>query len=102
MSDPWDDPEVQDWVRHVRRELVPKLADTAAVVSLVPDDAGDVKFWVELGASIMMEKPIIVVAIAGRPVPERLRFIADEVIELDSVRELDPQALAAAIKRVAT
>jgi hypothetical protein len=82
MSDPaWD-----RFRGHVLAEMLPKLIDSAMTVSLCPSDnegVGDVKYWVELGASIMLDKPIIVVAHPNRVIPERLRRVADEVITAD-------------------
>jgi hypothetical protein len=48
----WEiDPQWQSYQTHVRTELVPKLADSALTISIVPTDPADVdiKFAVELG-----------------------------------------------------
>jgi hypothetical protein len=37
---------------------------------------------VELGASIMMDKPIIVMVRGEEPVPEKLRLVADEIVRV--------------------
>jgi hypothetical protein len=85
-TDAWADPSAVAWVEHVLVDMVPKMEQSAMVINLVPPEgkhsAGDVKFWVELGASIMMEKPILAVAFDGRQVPEKLRAIADKVVIL--------------------
>lgn len=84
MSDPWNDPDAQQWVEHVRKTLVPMLDESAISVMLGPDvDDADVKFAVELGMSILLDKPILVVALPGRRVPTKLRMIADELVEAD-------------------
>lgn len=97
QNDPWQEPDAVRWVNHVLEEMVPKLTDSALAVSIVPESRHmDVKFWVELGASICMDKPIIVVAPDDRPIPPKLEMIADEV-----VRSIDsPDELSAAITRV--
>jgi nucleoside 2-deoxyribosyltransferase len=78
------------WVTHVRESTVRQMAGSAFVASLVPDkDETDVKFAVELGLAIMLGKPIVAIAVAGRPVPGKLREIADTVIE---VSDLDTEA----------
>lgn len=57
------------------------------------------KFWVELGAMIMLQKPIVVVAVEGRPIPPKLRAIADEIVTSNS--GFPPASeLEAAIRRV--
>ena len=104
MADPFDDPAVREWVNHVKTDMVPKLADSEFSISLVPggDTDGDVKFWVELGASIMMDKPIIAVVFDGREVPEKLRLVADEIVEIpEGVSPEGSEQLAEALDRVA-
>jgi hypothetical protein len=90
-DDPFDSLEFQDYARHVRDELIPRLDQSALSISLVPEGIGDVKFAVELGLSIMMDKPIIAVVTPGVQVPQKLALVADEIIEggLD-----DPTTLA--------
>lgn len=81
MSDPFDTPEMRRWARHVQRDVVPKLRDSAITVSLVPDGEPDLKFAVELGLSIMFDKPIVLVVPPGRPLPDHLVRVADEIVE---------------------
>jgi hypothetical protein len=101
MADPWRSPSAKRWVRHVLDEMAPKLEGSAFTISLVPGDReGDVKFWVELGASIMMDKPIIAVVMGDAPIPERLERVADEIVRCPE--GVDPGAsgeLAEAIER---
>jgi hypothetical protein len=101
-DDPWQDPHAKRWVRHVIDEMAPKLENSAVSISLVPEDReGDVKFWVELGAAIMMNKPIIAVAFGDKPVPAKLALVADEIVRAPN--GIDPDSsedLTAAIHRV--
>lgn len=79
-----NDPEFRDFEAEVRANLTPKLLQSAIVVSLVPkDNQPDVKFAIELGMSIMLDKPIFAVAHIGEPVPERLARVADQVVYVD-------------------
>lgn len=106
MDDFWEEPEAKQWVKKVLTSMAPKVEESALTVSLVPGDAhrydeGDVKFWVELGASIMMNKPIIAVVFPGQSVPERLRRVADEIVEVDE--EMGPESsdrMQAAMERI--
>jgi hypothetical protein len=86
MAEDWkDDPEAKRWVHEVLTDMAPKMAESAYVMQLVPrgeHSEGDVKFWVELGASIMMDKPILAVIEEGQKVPEKLRLIADRIVRL--------------------
>lgn len=62
---------------------------------------GTRKYWVELGATIMLDKPIIVVAFDRRSVPRKLRLVADEIVYLrDGVNAEASEAVRAAIERV--
>lgn len=82
-----DDPEYRAWVEDVRTGLIPKLEESAITVSLIPEGETDIKFAVELGLSIMLDKPIIAVVGPGVRVPERLLRVADEVVEGDVTTE---------------
>lgn len=74
----------KDWVKHVKDELIPMIDDSAYVMSLVPKaDDVDVKFAVELGLSIMMDKPIVAIVQPGTPVPKKLLMVAEHVITAD-------------------
>lgn len=89
------DPNFKRWMQHVLKDMKPKMEESALICQLVPDDEGEVKFWVELGASIMMDKPIVAVAFEGRQIPKKLRMIADEIVVLpegatpEGARELE-------------
>ena len=101
-DDPWEDPTVKQWVRHVIDEMVPKMRESAVAMHIVPGEEGiDVKFCVELGAAIMLDKPIIAVALGPRDVPKKLKLIADEIVYLpDGVNEQAGDLVAEALKRV--
>lgn len=78
-----DDEQFIAYADQVMRDLVPKIESSNAVVSLAPDGPGDVKFAIELGLSIMLGKPIIVVVTPGRQLPEKLVLVADAIVEGD-------------------
>jgi hypothetical protein len=74
----------EEWVENVRRAAVEQIAGSAAFVTIAPRPENvDVKYAVELGLAIMYEKPIIVLAGPGRPVPEKLRLLADRIVYED-------------------
>jgi hypothetical protein len=106
MSDSWDnyfdDPAVKKWARHIIDDTVPKMRNSAIVVQMVPDGTGDVKFWVELGASIMMDKPIVAVVFGDAKVPEKLKLIADDIVRLpEGANPAGADKLAAALSKLA-
>ncbi|MGH9001499.1 MAG: hypothetical protein ACRDYV_00055 [Acidimicrobiia bacterium] len=97
-DDLYDDPAARAWARDVREELLPKLTASAVVCSLVPRDGEpDPKFCVELGMSIMLDKPIIAVVTPGRKAPERLARVADRIIEADLDTAAGRDRLAASL-----
>lgn len=101
--DPWQDPRAKRWVKHVLDDMEPKMAGSAIVATLIPRDReGDVKFWVELGASIMYDKPIIALVQGDRELPAKLVQIADEIVRLPDgdLGEEASDAVQAAIVRV--
>lgn len=96
----WD-----EYVDHFRRDAMGKIAGSAVFTSILPSDGtGDPKFWMELGAGIMFDKPIIVLAMPGAPVPERLRRVADRIvfadIDTEEGRESAGREMAAALREL--
>lgn len=82
--DPFDTPDFKRYARRVREEMLPKMMDSAYVISIAPDGSEvDVKIAVEIGYAILLDKPLIVMAPEGRHVAEKLLRIADHVITGD-------------------
>jgi nucleoside 2-deoxyribosyltransferase len=100
-EDPFDSPEWREYAAHVREVLIPMIEDSAVTMSLVsPNLKTDVKFAVELGFMIMLDKPIIAVIPPGTEVPLKLAKVADEIVE-GEITDPDFQfRMAAAIDRV--
>lgn len=86
-----DDKAFKDWARHVRESTVRGMSDSAFVTSLSPDaeDDIDIKFAVETGLAILMDKPLIVIATGDRVVPPGLRRVAHVILE---VEDMDTEA----------
>ena len=99
-EDVYNSPEFQRYAKRVREELEPMMKDSAVCVSILPSGETDVKFAVELGYMIMLDKPIIVVVQPGSKVPAKLTKVADIIVE-GSVADPDFQdRFKAAIDRV--
>jgi hypothetical protein len=106
MSSDWfgslSSSERADWdafVDHARENTVRGMADSAFVMSLVPEGKPDIKFAVELGLAIMMGKPLLVVQMPGTEVPPKLRQVADLVVMADLDTEEGKRVLATRIKK---
>lgn len=95
MSSGWGD-EFYAYVDHFRRNVVQNMHDSAYVMSLVPGEF-DVKFATELGAAIMMDKPIFAVLMPGSKVTGKLKLVADVIVEADIDTEEGREQLAAEI-----
>lgn len=87
LDEVWDDPEYQSWERHIRDFVVPLLEETAVTITLIPRGQTGVKFAVELGMSIMMDKPIIALVQPGMSIPNGLAAVASEIVEVDIARD---------------
>lgn len=85
----WEDPEYQAWEAHVRDTVVPLLEGTAVTITLIPRGQTDIKFAVELGLSLMMDKPIIALVQPGMSIPNGLAAVAAEIVEVDIARDAD-------------
>lgn len=95
MSDDFDERQFQ---KVVTEGLVPKVANSAAFVSICPDmDQIDAKFCVELGVAIMLDKPILAIVSPGRTVSNKLRQIADVIVEADITTDEGQKQIALAI-----
>ncbi len=77
--------EFDRFAKRVHEELIPKIEGSNIFVSITPmsKEQVDVKFAVELGLAIMLDKPIIGVIRPGTKIPEKLSRVVDRFVELD-------------------
>jgi hypothetical protein len=90
------------FVEHFRRDALQKIAGSAAFVALASGGDLDVKFAMELGAAILLDKPVVVVAQPGTPLPAKLRAIADRVVFVDVDTEAGRTELTQALRGLVT
>jgi hypothetical protein len=80
----WElDPSWKAYVTHIRESVAPMVHDSGLTISIVPrrPQDVDVKFAVELGLSIMFDKPIILcVPYEDAELPGQLLRVADHVV----------------------
>jgi|SRR5215831_1957541 len=99
MATDWtDDPEWKEWKEHVKNELIPMIDGSAFTMTLVPGkDGADVKFAVELGLSIMLNKPIVLACRRGMTSPEdipaKLRQVADGWLWIGEDGQPEPDSM---------
>lgn len=100
-EDPYASEEWQRFVEHTQRETVTQIMGSGAVLSIVPPSGKtDVKFAVELGLGIMLDKPLVLLVHPGQEIPNKLRQIADAVVEADIDTEDGKQRLMDALDRL--
>jgi hypothetical protein len=95
--------ERREWdafVHHFRTDTLAKMVESAFVASLVPSGDFDVKFALETGAAIMLDKPIVAIVQPGGVIPRKLRLVADEVVEADIDTEAGRRKVMEALKRM--
>lgn len=100
-------PEDRAWADYsetVRTGLIPKLLSSAVCLQIYSGDGSDfdVKQATELGAMLLMDKPLVLIAIPGAVVPTRLARAADVVLRDFDVHDPSDQVrLNAALRRFA-
>lgn len=97
MTDPWEHPDAIEFVENVRRHLIPRIRDATTSLTFFTGGEPDVKLSVELGLSILLDKPIILCVTPGAKVPNKLAKVADDIIEIDPS---DPATAAAKIAAI--
>src|SRR5262245_37075631 len=92
MKSPYDDDEFRRWADDKRRRLIPKMRGSDNVLLLAPNLSAkfDIEFALQIGAAILLEKPLVLVVQSGRTVLPKLRAIADKIIEMDLDDSNDP------------
>jgi len=82
---PYDSDGFRRWADDMRKRLIPQMRGSEHVLMIAPnmDAKFDIEFAVQIGAAILLEKPLILVVHAGRVVPPKLLAIADKIIEAD-------------------
>ena len=83
--DGFDSDGFRRYADDMRARLIPKMKDSASVLMIAPsiDEKFDVQFALQIGAAILLEKPLILLVQRGRIIPPKLRAIADRIIETD-------------------
>lgn len=93
MEDWSESDQGRRWIKDVRASLTPKLRDSAITAMLSPGDDPDVKVAVELGMTLLMGKPLIILRMPGRAVPDAVLRAASAVLDVTEA-DLGSPALA--------
>lgn len=92
MSDWSDDPEWRAYADRAERELRPMIEDSAISLTLFSPKP-DAKLAIELGFTLLLGKPFIILKPSGQNVPATLARVADAVIEYDEGQLGSPQIM---------
>jgi hypothetical protein len=82
-DDPWKHPSMKAWLEDARVNLIPMIRDSDLTASIVPSTTDDLKYAIELGLSIMLDKPIVAIVVDGRPVPKKLFAVCDAIVHME-------------------
>lgn len=82
--------EVKDMLFRAEREMFPKMRDSAMSLIIGTSEC-DAKLALEVGAAVLLDKPLLVVIIPGRTISATLRRVATHVVEIDMFGDPDAQ-----------
>jgi len=94
----WDDPDAKEWLEDAARDMIPKMKSSALSVTIFSGKV-DPKLCVELGAAILLDKPIILLATEDAVIPRSLEKIAAEIVRGSALNETTRTKMMAAISR---
>jgi hypothetical protein len=70
------------YLKRFADEVLPMI-ESAITLIITPGGHPDPKICLELGASLLLDKPLILIVTRGRTIPARLRRLADAIVEGD-------------------
>lgn len=76
--------EIDDFLARAQADLVPKMRASAFTITIL-DGQVDMKLALEVGCALLLEKPLLVLAIKGAWVPQRIIDLADAVVRIDDM-----------------
>lgn len=91
--------DAKNFLLHAETEMFPKI-EASAMSMILCDGRHDAAVAVQLGAALLMDKPLVLVVQKGMYVPGKLRLIADEIVEVDALDDQAKEALILAVRRL--
>lgn len=76
---------------NARKDIIPKMRGSAFCVTVVTPHGIDPYLCLQLGACLLLEKPLLILALGGVWIPARVRALADAIVEGDSMKNLEVQ-----------
>jgi hypothetical protein len=72
-----------DWLHHFAKDVMPKIHESALTIAIVSGEP-DAKVCFEVGASVLLDKPLVLVVPKGRSVSAALKRVASVIVEGDA------------------
>jgi hypothetical protein len=97
-----DDPVVRDFLKQFGERGLPKMMESA-MCCVLGSDRPDPKLCLEIGAAILLDKPLILCLPRGRSISVNLRTCATAIVEVNpdgSMTEEQMDEFERAIERV--
>lgn len=94
---------VEQFLDHARKSGMVDALYSSAFVLAIDIDRPDLPMALQIGVALLYEKPLLIVLRPGQYCPERVRYLADEVVQLESTDLKDPRnqaKMTAAIVRM--
>jgi hypothetical protein len=68
---------------HARKDMLPKMESSAMVMAMITSAEPDLKLAVEIGACLLLGKPLVLLIMPGSKPPDALVRAAELIIEGD-------------------
>lgn len=81
---------IDQFLDHARKSGMIDALRSAAFTIAIDADRPDLRMALQIGVALLWEKPLLLVLRPGQKIPQRLRDLADEVVELPSEDLNDP------------
>lgn len=75
--------DVEQFIDRARKDGVIDMIGNAAFVMVFDADRPDYHLALQIGLSLLMEKPLLLVVRAGQIIPQRVRDLAAEIVDLE-------------------
>lgn len=77
-----DRADFEKFAKAATEGLLPKMQNSAIIATLITGSI-DVEFALQIGYSILLDKPILAIKLPGAEVPPKLALVADKIVEMD-------------------
>jgi len=94
-----DEPEVREWLESADRELLPMMERSRIALALFGGKI-DAKLCLEIGAVVLYDKPIVIMATDANEVPANLAKCATQIVRGDPTDPLTKKRLADAVAKI--